>query len=157
MPSAPDVPEKQNQNALKFTPEKREEYLAELRKGNLKFESARLVGISYRTVERHMADDDDFAADVRRATAEAREGVEKVLHDLALEGDLGAIKMWLTAHDRSTYGDKSKVEIDASPAALELSRNEAFSRLAELQTTLAEREQRMIASGDIIDVESTEV
>lgn len=149
-----------NQNARKFTPEKREQYLAELRKGNLKYESARMVGISYRTVERHMADDDEFADAVRRATAEAREGVEKVLRDLALEGDLGAIKMWLTAHDRSTYADKQKVEIDATPAALELSRNEAFSRLAELQATLEARQARMLANGsepEIIDVPSTEV
>lgn len=141
----------------KFGPEKREEYLGYLRSGNLKFESARLAGISYKTVERRRKMDEEFVEDERRALAEAREGVEKVLYDMAAQGDLGAIKMWLTAHDRSTYGDKKTLEVDATPAAVELSHNQAMAKVAELQATLAERRLALAADDDVIDVDGDEV
>lgn len=143
----------------KFDEAARAKYLQHLREGNLKMESARLVGVSYRTVERRRADDDGFRKDEEIALAEAREGVEKVLRDMALEGDLGAIKMWLTAHDRSTYGDKKQVEIDATPAAVELSQADALARIAELQNTLEKRRLALEAddSSEIIDAESEEL
>ncbi len=141
----------------KFTTKVRKVYLDSLRSGNLKYESARMCGVSYRTVERHRADDDDFREDERHATAQAREGVEKILYGMALEGDLGAINKWLTAHDRSTYGDKAIVQIDATQSAVELTQNVALAKVAELQRTLTERRQRLLETGDIIDVPSEEV
>ena len=154
----PQNPKKPHGNT-KFTQEKREEYLNHLRRGCLKFESARLVGVSYRTIERRRVDDDEFRAEEQRALAEAREGVEKVLRDMALEGDLGAIKTWLTAHDRSTYGDKKQVEIDATPDALALGQAEALARVAELQTELAKRTARLAADDElpVLDLPSEEI
>lgn len=140
----------------KFTEDKRKEYLDYLRRGNLKFEAARMVGVSYRTVERRRADDEVFRLDESRALAESREGVEKVLRDMALQGDLGAIKLWLTAHDRSTYGEKRQLEIDATPDALALGQAEALARVAELQTELAKRAARLDAD-DVIDVSVREL
>lgn len=150
--SKPDAPN------TKFDAKLRRLYLEHLRKGNLKFEAARLVGVSYRTVERRRADDEEFRLAEQHAMAEAREGVEKVLHQMALEGDLGAIKMWLTAHDRSTYGDKRKVEIDATPEAVALGQADALARIAELQRTLAERQQRLALDDDpVLDLPSEEL
>ena len=81
-----------------------------------------------------------------------------VATDMAQQGDLGAIKMWLTAHDRSTYGDKKQVEIDATPAAVELSQNDALARIAELQATLEQRRLALQADdADVIEVESEEL
>ncbi len=138
----------------KFDAALRADYLRYLRNGNLKYESARLCNISYETVENRRRDDPEFKASEVRAMSEAREGVEKVLHDMAMQGDISAIKMWLTAHDRSTYADKRTVELDATPAALELSRNDAVARIAELQTELAVRHERlMLDDPDIIDVD----
>jgi transposase len=148
-------PEKPHGNT-KFTEDKRKEYLDYLRRGNLKFEAARMVGVSYRTVERRRADDEVFRLDESRALAESREGVEKVLRDMALQGDLGAIKLWLTAHDRSTYGEKRQLEIDATPDALALGQAEALARVAELQTELARRAARLDAD-DVIDVSVREL
>ena len=144
--------------ARKFDEETRERYLQSLRSGNLKFESARLVGVSYRTIERRRADDDEFRVAEAHALAEAREGVEKVLHDMAMDRDIAAIKLWLTAHDRSTYGDKKTVEVDATPAALALGQAEALGRIAELQATLEQR--RLALESDdstIIDLPSEEL
>ena len=153
MPSAPE-----DHPNTRFTKEKRDEYLEQLRRGNLKMEAARRVDVSYRTVERRRADDDAFRKEEEHALAEAREGVERVLRDMAMEGDLGAIKMWLTAHDRSTYGDKKQVEIDATPAAVELSQNDALARIAELQATLEQRRLALQADdADVIEVESEEL
>ncbi len=150
------TPKKEHPNT-KFTADVREQYLQCLREGSLKYESARTVGVSYRTVERHMADDEDFKDEIRYASGEARERKEKVLSDLADQGDLGAIKMWLVAHDRSTYGDKQTLEIDATDKAIEMSQSVALARVAELQKTLEERRQRLIESGDVIDLPSEEV
>jgi hypothetical protein len=137
----------------KFDESLRSDYLRYLRNGNLKYESARLCGISYETVENRRRDDQEFKASEVRAMSEAREGIESVLHDMARQGDISAIKMWLTAHDRSTYGDKRTVEVDATPAALELGMSDAYARIAELQTELAKRSERlMLDDPDIIDV-----
>ena len=151
------MPPKSDKPNTKFTAEVRERYLDSLRSGNLKNESARLVGVGYRTVQRHRADSDEFREDEQQALAEAREGIEKVLYEMALEHDLGAIKIWLTAHDRSTYGDKTTIEIDATDKAVELSQNVALSQVADLQKTLIERRKRLLETGDIIDVPSKEL
>jgi hypothetical protein len=145
---APPVPRK-------FTPEKQDEYIKYLRGGNLKYESARLTGVSYDTILRRRKADPEFRDKEQHALAEAREGVEKVVFDMALQGDISAIKLWLSAHDKSTYSQKQTIEFDATPNAVELSRNEAISKIANLQQTLAARaEQYML---DAVDVESEEL
>tara|TARA_R110002126_G_scaffold154744_1_gene301806 strand:- start:15 stop:470 length:456 start_codon:yes stop_codon:yes gene_type:complete len=137
----------------KFDESLRSDYLRYLRNGNLKYESARLCGISYETVEYRRRDDQDFKDAEVRAMSEAREGVEAVLHDMARQGDISAIKMWLTAHDRSTYGEKKQIELDATPAALELGMVDAYARIAELQTELAKRSERLqLDDSHIIDI-----
>lgn len=139
---------------LKFDEALRETYLEHLRAGNLKFESARLCGIAYSTVERRRKNDPEFVEAEQLAMAEAREGVEKVLHSMALQGDISAIRMWLSAHDKSTYADKKTVEIDATPAAVELGKAEAIAAIADLQRTLAERSaQLQLDDPDIIDID----
>lgn len=137
---------------LKFDEALRAQYLEHLRAGNLKFESARLCGIAYSTVERRRKNDPDFVEQEQWAMAEAREGVEKVLHSAALQGDMAAIRMWLSAHDKSTYADKKTVEIDATPAAVELGKAEALTAIADLQRTLAERSAQL-QSDDVIEVQ----
>jgi len=136
----------------KFTPEKQQEYFRYLRSGNLKYESARLTGISYRTVEERRKADPEFKEAEQHAMAEAREGIEKVLFDMAGQGDISAIRLWLSAHDKSTYADKKTIELDATANAVELSRNEAISKIADLQATLAARAEQYA-----IDVESEEL
>lgn len=136
----------------KFNAAKRQEYLNNLRSGSLKFEAAKRAGIGYRTVQRRRADDDEFRTEERLAEAERDEEIEKVLRDMALEGDLGALKMWLAAHNRS-YANRQTVEVDATPAAVEASKAAALGKIADLQRTLAERAERLaLDDPDIIDV-----
>lgn len=141
----------------KFDEDRRATYLDSIRKGNLKFESARLVGVSYRTVQRYRNDDDGFRLEEEHAMSEAREGIEKVLYDMAMQGDISAIKMWLTSHDRSTYGDKQVIEIDATQAAVTMSANDALAAVANLQVELAERHARLLETGDIEPVKALDV
>lgn len=141
--------------ATTFDKAKQEAYLSHLRGGALKYEAARLAGIGYRTVQRRRAVDPDFVDEEREALAEAREAVEKVVYNSALQGDLSAAKMWLQAHDKSTYGDRRTVEVDATPAALEMSRNEVLAKLAELQATITGRLELKEAEA-VLDLPSEE-
>ena len=147
------MPPKSDKPNTKFDAEARAVYLEELRSGNMKMASAEVAGVSYRTVERRRADDDGFKDDERLAMMYALEGKEKVLSRMADEGDLGAMKMWLHAHGKSTYNDNKTVTLDATPAAVEMSQNDALAAVAEMQTELAYRHARLLESGDIIDVE----
>ena len=140
---------------LKFDKDAQRIYLDSLRAGNLKHESARMAGVSFDTVKRRRKADPDFAEAEQMAMEEAREGIEKVLYDMARQGDISAIKMWLTAHDRSTYGQKQTVEIDASTSALEMSRNDALAAAANLQRELQARRAELEA--EVVDVEWTEL
>jgi len=142
---------------IKFTHEVRLKYLQSLREGNLKNESARIAGVSYKTVCRHRKDDDGFREDEAFAMDEALEGIEKILYEMALERDLGAIDRWLRAHKKSTYGTQATVTIDATDNAVEMSAMQALAKVSELQQTLEERRGRLLESGDIIDAESEEL
>lgn len=131
-------------------------YCAALRAGLLKREAARQTGFSYQTVRNHLQNDPDFAEAAADAHAEATESVETVLYDLAKQGDLSAIRMWLKAHDRDTYGEDQKLTIDATEAAVQLSANQAFAKIAELRTELERRAQRIHDEESVITVEEIE-
>lgn len=141
----------------RFTAEVRERYLELLRKGGRKIKSAKAVGVSYRTIERYRADNDDFRRDEQIAVMEAVEDIEIVLHTLAQQGDLSAIKMWLSAYNRAEFGGDRTITVDATPAAVEMSKNDALAAVAAMKAELAARRDRLIEAGDIIDVPSEEV
>tara|TARA_R110000803_G_scaffold27859_2_gene64846 strand:- start:361 stop:798 length:438 start_codon:yes stop_codon:yes gene_type:complete len=142
---------------VKFTEEVREAYLSSIRSGNMRNESARIAGISYRTVERRRKNDPEFASDELRAFDEANEGVEKVLRDMALQGDISAIKMWLASHKRSTYGQKTQVQIDATDNAVQLGQAGALGKIADLQASLSARRLELESEDGVLDVASEEV
>ncbi len=140
---------------VKFTAAKREEYLGYLREGSLKFAAAGRAGIGYRTIQRYRAADPEFKELEDLAMQEAVEGVERVVYDLAMAGDLKAADMWLKAHAKSRYGANATVTVDATASAVELSRNEALARLAAAQEKIEDRRRALEES--IIDVESEEL
>lgn len=94
----------------KFTAEVRQQFLQCLREGMLKQAACEACNIGYRTFQRYMAADPEFRVEVEAALAYAREKVEHVLYEAALQGEPWAVKMWLSAHDKSTYGDRIQVE-----------------------------------------------
>ena len=145
----------------RFTDRRVEAYLDRLRNGAMKTRAAEAAGVSYKTVVRRRQNDPEFAEEEELALRYALESVHEVLFTLALEGDIKAVLPWLAAHDRSvvypTFSktQTTKVEIDATPAALEMSKNELFSQLAELQSTLEKRRAELVEDG-VVDVESFE-
>ncbi len=144
---------------LRFDETRRERFLELLRTGHMKRTAARTVGVHYRTIERRRQHDPDFKWDMDNSTREAAEPVEKMVYDLALQGDLRAAEMWTKAYASSNWRQLQRVEIDATPAAVELSRNQLDTRLAELQATLTERRLNLAADDDssVIDVGGTPV
>lgn len=129
----------------KFTHDKREEYLSYLRGGLLKFAAAKRAGVGYRTIQRYRQADPEFKEWEDLAMLEAVGKVEQVVYDLAVAGDLKAADMILKAHHRS-YAPTSRVEIDATDNAVELSRNEALARLAAAQEKIGERREILEAT-----------
>jgi hypothetical protein len=141
----------------KFTPEKRAEYLGYLEDGMLKFAAAKRAGIGYRTIQRYRNADPDFKDLESLLMLVALEPIEKVVRDLALQGDLTAAKMILAAHNRSVYGADAKLTVDATDAAVELSRNEAIARVAAAQEEIAKRRAALEEAGDVIEATHTPI
>jgi predicted acyltransferase (DUF342 family) len=143
----------------KFTQDVRDTYLASIRAGNMRNESARIAGISSKTVAKYRRNDIEFSEDEAMAFDEANEGVEKVLRDMALLGDISAIKLWLAAHKRSQYGQKTTIEVDATDKAVEMSNANALTQIASLQVTLEARRIAIESENptSFIDVQSQEL
>lgn len=139
----------------KFNAEKREEYLSYLRNGMLKHAAAKRAGIGYRTIQRYRAADPEFKEWENLAIAEAIGAVEQVVYDLALGGDLKAAEMVLKAYNRA-YHPQTRVELDATDNAVELSRNQALERLAAAHEKMAERRAALVEA-EVIDVDSEEL
>lgn len=136
----------------KLAGEAGKQYLKALESGDLPHAAAKRAGVHMETVYRYRRSNPDFVRKEKWAMAAAREEIERVIFDLALQGDLTAAKMWLQAHDRATYGDKKTVEHDVSENIMQLSADETARRMMELRSNL---EQRALDAG-VIDVESTE-
>ena len=141
---------------IKFTEDVRERYLGMLRTGTLKFAAAKRVGVGYRTVQRYRAADPEFKELEELAMLEAVEGIEAVVYELGMAGDLKAAEMWLKAHRSSVYGAKAQIVVDATDNAVEMSRNEAIARVAAAQSQIEARRAAIEEVTDVIDVESSE-
>jgi hypothetical protein len=136
----------------KLAGEAGKKYLAALERGDLPHAAAKRAGVHMETVYRYRRSNPDFKTKEKWAMAAAREEIERVIYDLALQGDLSAAKMWLQAHDRATYGDRKTVEHDVSENIMQLSADETQRRMIDLRGQL---EQRALDAG-VIDVESSE-
>lgn len=104
--------------------------------GMLGNEAARHCGTSFRTVQREMERDPEFAKEVMYARGEAREKVEQVLLSAALAGEPWAVKKWLESHDRETYGKFEKHEV-VQKTTTELEVGERLAKITEMKERLA--------------------
>jgi hypothetical protein len=94
----------------KFDAERKEAYLAELRKGTRRHAAARAVGISPSTVCLHIRDDEEFRRARDLAEQEANETVEDALYQAALSGNVVACQVWLYNRWPDRWADKRKHE-----------------------------------------------
>ena len=95
----------------KFTPDLRDAYLRLIAKGMKAGEAARSVGVAPQTVRNAASADAAFAADLEEVKTFAREAVESVLYERALEGESWAVKAYLAAEDPDKYGTARSVSV----------------------------------------------
>ena len=81
-------------NGIKFDGLKEEAYLDLLRNGRGRCKAAREVGITIKTIERHMVRNPNFKALVSLAEMEANQKIENALFEAAMTGNVTAIQVW---------------------------------------------------------------
>jgi hypothetical protein len=79
----------------RFTTARRAKFLEALRQGAWRTAAAKLAGVHYSTVHRHLLADPTFAAEVEEAELDANTAVENALYDRAIEGNTTAMLAWL--------------------------------------------------------------
>jgi hypothetical protein len=100
----------------KFDAERREEFLQLLRDGGRRMMSARAVGIDPRTVQRYIANHDNFRHAVREAEMEANEVVEDALFQTATSGNVTAMLAWLYNRDPDQWADRRQMRTEHTGA-----------------------------------------
>lgn len=104
--------------------------------------AAQHCGTTLRTVQREMERDPEFAEDVAAARDAAKERVEEVLYTAALAGEPWAVKKWLEAHDRETYGKQETTINIEHKTTTELEIGERLAGITQMKERLA------LAAGD---------
>lgn len=137
----------------KFTPRRQEKYLDLLRKGTTKIKAARAVGVAPGTVRRLRQADADFAQLELLARAEATEVVEGVLYEAATQDrEPWAVKMWLAANDRETYGQQAKeVHVKGEVQHVHVTLTEIERLQQQLSGRAAERAELTVLTGEDAD------
>ncbi len=92
----------------KFDTSKKDKLIEELEQGTTIKSACGIIGITPQAYYYHIDNDDEFRerAEVAKKKADAK--VEKSLFRTALEGDVQAIKYWLTNRNPEDWGDKAK-------------------------------------------------
>lgn len=145
---------------VRFTEERREAYLALLRQGMGRHESARAVGVDPATVVRYRTADPVYDVAVLRAEEEAAEPVSAKLYEAAKDGQPWAVKLWLSRRSQGKAGGASWAE---GPQVVEVAVSgsvevvaelgPAAARVAELRARLEERRSALAEAVDLVEGE----
>ncbi len=92
--------------AYRFTPVKRETFLALIRLGTRPIAAARMVGVDPKTAKNYARSNPEFAEDVELAHYEAAEPIEAKIYEAALAGEPWAIEKWTKAYNPAVWGVK---------------------------------------------------
>ena len=91
-----------------FTTLKKDKLIEELEQGTTIKSACGVVGVTTQTYYYHIDKDEDFKNRAEEAKRKADAQVEKSLFQTAIEGNVKAIKYWLTNRNPEDWGDKSK-------------------------------------------------
>ncbi len=98
-------------NGVKFDEAKKTAYIELIREGHDRAMAARGIGISLRTVERHMLNSDELREAVSLAETEVNQKVENALYETAMSGNVTAIQVWLYNRDPKRWADKRNIQL----------------------------------------------
>lgn len=120
-------------------------YVALLDRGRLPRLAAEDVGFAWSTVQKHLKEDREFALACHDASMRLDEHVEEVLLDKALDGDLGAIRMWFQGRQPGKYVESKQVQVTgAGGGPIQI----AAVSTQQLRTMLTDPAQR----GDMLEL-----
>lgn len=94
-----------------FSEQHKRRFVALIDRGRLPRLAAEDIGYTWGTVKRHLASDPEFREACEEASLRVDEHVEEVLLDKALEGDLGAIRMWFQGRQPGKYVEAKQVQV----------------------------------------------
>lgn len=94
-----------------FSQQHKRRYIALIDRGRMPRLAAEDIGFSWSTIQRHLRDDPDFRQACEEASLRLDEHVEEVLLDKALDGDMGAIKMWFQGRQPGKYQESRQVQV----------------------------------------------
>lgn len=124
----------------RFTPERREAFLALIRLGNRPIAAARAVGVHPKTAKNFARSHPEFAEEVELAHHEAAEPIEEVIYAAAKEGEPWAAKMWLEAWNPAQWGAKPKQVEVSGTITHELGEGSPEDDILEIQRRALQRE-----------------
>lgn len=140
-----------------FTPDKQTDYLTHLSNGIPRGASAKLVGVTLKTIADYRVKDPAFGAAELEAEAVATEPAEVALRDLALSGHMTALMFYLQNRAPDRWKDMrqmSKTVKHEGTVTHALEAGASIQNIMELQSRLEERRALKAAPSDrIIDVE----
>ena len=138
----------------KFTPEKQEAYLSDIRKGLRDSTAAKAVGVDTRTPRNFAERNPDFAERLELAHEEAADPVEQKLYDAALDGEPWAVNKWLEANSKRWRPKAAKLEI--SGEVIHSIEGAPLDKLLALQERAIGREEALQLTEHIEDAEIVE-
>jgi hypothetical protein len=115
--------------ANRFHEIRRERYLACLRRGMRLSAAAKAVDMDRTAVWAYCQQHPEFKAQMDEAEAAACEPYEDVLGQLAANGELGALKFWLTNRAPDRWNEKRTIVQGCAPTAPKESAEELRKRL----------------------------
>lgn len=101
-----------------FSPLKKRQLLKLVSEGDTRTAAARKVGVTLRTVNRHIEQYPEFAEAISWCEMEADDEVENALYLAAKSGSVSAIAMWLYNRRPDKWMDRRHVRLEIDHAAL---------------------------------------
>lgn len=136
----------------RFNDTLRNEFIKLLESGMRPGKAAKAIGVTYTTIRSHRNADPDFDKACDLAEIEGLEPVEDKLYELALAGDLPAIKTILFNRNKGRWQDMRRTQTDVNVhQTIEIEAGDRLSRIEYLRNRLEER--KALREGNIIDAE----
>ena len=117
----------------KFSKEKKEQYLDELRRGARRMAAAESVGINRETARAHYNADPEFAAAVEQAEMDANELIEDALFQAAESGNVVACQVWLYNRMPDRWKDKRNYQVNIGNKDIDSAIHNELEKLAGRQ------------------------
>ncbi len=123
---------------LKMTTDVRARFCDLVAAGHRPTAAARMVGVTYATIQRHVKADPGFAADVQAAEEIAIEPIEAKLYEMAEGGHFDSVKFVLKNRAKDRWSDSNRTEVNVT-GSVGLTQGTVQDQIAQILARLQER------------------